>query len=172
MHQVYLALGSNVGDRANHLRWAVGQLAIYQTNLALVPSSIYESDAHLLDDAESQSAYLNAVIGLKTMLSPENLLHLANGLEKQRGRDRAVEARWASRPLDIDILAYGDVPTQSTTLHIPHPRLNDRKFVLAPWAEIAPGFMVPAPFNATVAVLLANCKDTGGLIKTSHNLLD
>lgn len=172
MHQVYLALGSNVGDRCSHMQWAVRQFAGHRAIFALVPSPIYESDAHVLKDAETQPAYLNAVMGLKTMLSPDSLLQLANGLEKLRGRNRAGEERWASRTLDIDILVLGDIARQSNNLQIPHPRLHERNFVLAPWADIAPGFVVPAPFKATVKALLANCADAGSLIKTSYNLLD
>lgn len=169
--QIYLGLGSNLGNRLENLQWAVQRCAGLGDDALIKRSAVYESAAHVLEDNETQPAYLNAVIGLQTTMPPLKLLAFINELEAERGRDRANEARWASRTLDIDILAYGDIAFKASSLQIPHRRLADRKFVLIPWADIAPDFEVPAPFSETVAELLATCKDEAAIHKTGYTLL-
>ncbi len=139
---------------------------------ALRASPVYESEAHVLGDGDEAPAYLNAVLSLETTCTPEALLKLINELEAERGRNREGEKRWASRTLDLDILAYGDLSISARHLQIPHRRLNQRKFVLLPWADLAPDFMVPAPFGATVENLKERCADTSELSKTTFQLLD
>ena len=131
---VYLGLGSNIGDRLAHLKWACKKLSEHEAIQLLKYSSVYESEAHVLEEGETQAAYLNAVVSIQTSLDPEKLLRWINNLERTRGRDRDNEARWASRTLDIDILAYGDQIVKSKQLQIPHRRLDQRKFVLMPWS--------------------------------------
>lgn len=169
---VFVGMGSNLGDRLEHLQWAVNSLASDADIYLLRTSPVYESEAHVLEGNEKTPAYLNAVLSLETTRSPETLLKLINRLEASRGRNREGEKRWASRTLDLDILAFGDVSMSSRHLQIPHRRLHQRKFVLVPWSDIAPGFLVPAPFNATVENLKERCTDTGNLVKTTFNLLD
>ncbi|MFK7849232.1 MAG: 2-amino-4-hydroxy-6-hydroxymethyldihydropteridine diphosphokinase [Rhodothermales bacterium] len=170
--QVFLGLGANLGEKLGHLQWAVQQLIELAGIDAMVCSPVYESEAHVLDGEEVQPTYLNAVIGFHTEMLPMHLLRMANLLEKRRGRDRQGEARWASRTLDIDILAYGEQVVESSVLTVPHRRIADRKFVLLPWHDIAPSFLLPAPFSKTVKELLATCGDESELTKTSYNLLD
>ena len=168
---VYLGLGSNIGDRIAHMQWACKKLLEHKQIDQLVCSSVYESEAHVLDEGDSQAAYLNAVVSVQTNLSPEKLLRWINDLERERGRDRENEARWASRILDIDILAYGGHQIQSRQLQIPHRRLDQRKFVLLPWNEIAPEFKVPKPFDTTVQELLTQCQDDTSIHVVNHHNL-
>ena len=172
IHDVFIGLGSNLGERFEHLQWATLQLAGHAHIQFLAASSVYTSEAHVLADGDTQPAYLNAVLHVKTDLTPQQLLGVANQLEAERGRDRKREAQWASRTLDIDILAYGDMTLQSSRLQIPHRRLGVRKFVLVPWADLAPTFIVPAPFGATVSDLLERCPDTTQLASTGLVLND
>ena len=170
--QVYIGLGANLGEKLSHLQWAVRQLIDHEGIEDLDYSPVYESEAHVLDKGEAQPAYLNAVVGFQTEILPMHLLRMANMLEKRRGRNRRKEARWASRTLDIDILVYGEEVVESSVLRIPHRRIAERRFVLVPWHDIAPGHFLPAPFNKTVQELLEQCPDKSELTKTSHNLLD
>ncbi len=170
--RVFMGLGSNLGDRLGHLRWAVDRLAADEHIFSVRASPVYESEAHVLEDEEDAPAYLNAVLSLETTFAPEALLKLIHLLEAERGRNREGEKRWASRALDLDILAYGEQSVSSRYLQIPHRRLDQRMFVLAPWADLAPGFRVPAPFDETVENLKESCTDTGALVKTTLNLLD
>ena len=135
-------------------------------------SSVYESEAHTLDGGDSQDAYLNAVAWLKGDLSPVEMLELCLALELERGRARQLGVRWEPRTLDLDILAFGNIQSSSKLLTIPHPNLSERRFVLDPWNEIAPDFVVPPPFGESVADLLAKCEDLAGLHKTAYQLLD
>ncbi len=170
--QVYLGLGANLGEKLEHLQWAVQQLLEMTGIEGVKCSPVYESEAHVLDEEDVEPAYLNAVIGFQTEILPMHILRMANLLEKRRGRDRQGEARWASRTLDIDILAYGEQVVESSVLKIPHRRIAERKFVLMPWHDIAPDFLLPAPFDKTVKALLNACDDQSNLTKTSYTLLD
>jgi 2-amino-4-hydroxy-6-hydroxymethyldihydropteridine diphosphokinase len=120
-------------------------------------SPVYETEAHTRGE-ETQPAFLNAVLGLTGPVTPEGLLQHAQTLEGDRGRERGGR-RWAPRPLDIDVLAVGQQTRVLDTLTVPHPRLAERRFVLRPWADIAPNFAVPPPFDASVQTLLARCPD-------------
>lgn len=134
-------------------------------------SPVYTSAAHTLGD-QAQPAYLNAVVQLASKLEPLQVLNVLHACERAAGRDREKEGRWGSRTLDLDILAYGTERVDMPGLTIPHRRLADRRFVLQPWSDLAPGFIVPAPFGKTVADLLAGCEDHAELAKTSLQLLD
>jgi len=88
-----------------------------------------------------QPDYLNAVVVVDTLLGPRPLLVHCRGLERAAGRER--RERWGPRPLDLDILLYGDAQLEGDDLTIPHPRMQDRRFVLEPLAEAWPGAMIP-----------------------------
>ena len=169
---IYIAIGSNVGDRLAHLKWAVMKLIKYPEIDVLRVSSVYESEAHTLDGDYNQDAYLNGVIELRSQLDPLDLLDVCLALETERGRVRQLGVRWEPRTLDLDILAIGGLTFFSDPLVLPHPRLAERRFVLEPWNEIAPGFDVPGPFGRKVADLLIDCADFAGLEKTAFQLLD
>jgi len=154
-----LALGSNVGDRRSHLRFAVEELGKRPEISVDRCSSIFISEAHVLDDTKAQDDYLNAVVIVETSLEPTELLTACLEIEKERGRTRSESVRWKSRTLDIDLLVFGRLRLDSVQLSIPHPRMADRRFVLEPLFEIAPDLKIPAPFEQTVQYLLDHCKD-------------
>lgn len=169
MAVTYLGLGSNLGDRRAQLFAAVKAFHKQPQVRVVQTSPIYESAAHTLDPSDEQPAFLNAVVHLRTSLSPDALLRRAQRLERNAGRPDDRE-RWAPRPLDVDLLTYGRRVRTSEVLTLPHPRLAERRFVLRPWADIAPNLWVPAPFEQTVQVLLHRCPDTAALRQTSWPL--
>jgi 2-amino-4-hydroxy-6-hydroxymethyldihydropteridine diphosphokinase len=132
--RAYLGLGSNLGDREAHLRAAVASL-----DEVVAVSGVYESDP--VGGPAGQGRYLNAVVELETARTPRALLGECHRLEQAAGRQRAV--RWGPRTLDVDVLLVGDLVVAEDDLVVPHPRLWDRRFVLAPLAELAPS-LVPA----------------------------
>lgn len=103
-----------------------------------------------------QADFLNTAALARTVLAPEEVLAVAKALERAAGRRRG--ARFGPRPLDIDLLLYGDLHIDAPELTLPHPRLRERRFMLAPLAEIAPAWPVP-PDGATVAELLGRLGD-------------
>jgi len=127
-----LGLGSNLGDRWSLLADAVAKLR--ELDSAALVSSVYET-APVGGPAE-QGPYLNCVVVLETDRSAVELLHLAHELEAGANRVRAV--RFGPRTLDVDVLLYGDEVSYDPTLRLPHPRMYERAFVLAPLAEVAP----------------------------------
>jgi 2-amino-4-hydroxy-6-hydroxymethyldihydropteridine diphosphokinase len=131
--RVYLALGSNVGDRLAHLQGAVDTLASAASVTVVAVSRVYETTPV---GGPPQDAFLNAVVAVDTDLEPAPLLALAHDLERDAARERGE--RWGPRTLDVDILLYENVQMHSTDLTIPHPRMWERGFVLAPLRDVAP----------------------------------
>lgn len=125
----YVALGSNLGDRRATLRSAILSLPGVRA-----VSGVYETDP--VGGPGEQGRYLNMVAELETRLDPYELLAVCRRTELAAGRERLV--RWGPRTLDVDVLLYGDVSIDSEELTIPHPRMWERRFVLAPLADIAP----------------------------------
>ena len=132
-HCAYLGLGANLGDRAANLREAVGRLDGSGSCVVMAVSSLYATSPVGIED---QPEFLNAVIRVDTTLSPGDLLDLCGSIENDMGRKRTI--RWGPRVIDIDILIYDNVACNNERLTIPHPRMMERAFVLAPLAEIAP----------------------------------
>ncbi len=155
-----LALGSNVGNRESHLRFAVEELGNQPEITVERCSSIYTCEAHVLDGTESRKDYLNAVVIVETSLEPAELLSVCLDIERRRGRIRPETVRWQPRTLDVDILVFGELTLRGAPLTIPHPRMAERRFVLEPLFEIAPDLEIPAPFDHTVQYLLDHCNDT------------
>jgi len=101
-----------------------------------------------------QPEYVNACVLIDTALPARLLLNAMLGIERELGRDRATEVRWGPRTIDLDLILYGDEIIDEDGLTVPHPRMHERSFVLAPLAEIAPDRVVPG-LNKTIAELLA-----------------
>jgi 2-amino-4-hydroxy-6-hydroxymethyldihydropteridine diphosphokinase len=135
----YLGLGSNVGDRAGHLRAAIEMLRERGVEVEAV-SSTYETEpvGEVLDQAD----FLNAAIRVRTELEPEELLDVCKEIEVERGR--ALDApRHSPRPLDIDLLLLGDLELTTARLTLPHREVTTRRFVLAPLLELDPDLALP-----------------------------
>jgi 2-amino-4-hydroxy-6-hydroxymethyldihydropteridine diphosphokinase len=130
--RAYLALGSNLGDRLAYLQYAVDALA----NQVVAISNVYETAPV---GGPEQGAYLNAVVAIDTDLAPQALLALAQRIESDAQRVRAE--RWGPRTLDVDVLLYDDIELDDPDLTIPHPRMWERGFVLAPLRDVAPGLV-------------------------------
>lgn len=154
---VYLGLGSNVGDRLAALQGALDALAASGVTVEAV-SPVYETEAHVRPGAAPQRDHLNAVARVTTPLAPEALLSVLHRIEREAGRDPDAEP-WSPRPLDLDVLLWGDRGFCSARLIVPHPRLHERRFVLAPLADLACDLAVPGT-GRTVADLLAETPDT------------
>lgn len=149
---IYLSLGSNLGDRAVNLRAAIAALAGAGVRAVKV-SSFYETEPV---DYLQQPWFLNCAVEAETALAPLDLLHALRGIEARLGSQK--EFAKGPRLLDMDILLYGDETIESPELQIPHPRMLQRNFVLAPLAEIAPTLMHPS-WPTNVAEFLAASAD-------------
>jgi 2-amino-4-hydroxy-6-hydroxymethyldihydropteridine diphosphokinase len=140
MTRAALALGANIGDPRVTLREALAGLAANPAVRVDGVSSLWRTAAV---GGPEQPDYLNAVVLVDTDLDGWALLALAHELEEVAGRVR--EVRWGPRTLDVDLLAVGDERREDPELTLPHPRAHERSFVLEPWAEVDPGFvLVPA----------------------------
>ena len=135
--QIYIALGSNLGDRAGNLARALQLLPARGVHIRQV-SDFLETRAYGVTD---QPDFLNAVARVETGLAPEQLLQVLLQVEKLMGRVR--KRHWGERNIDLDLLLYGDLVYQSKTLTLPHPDMLNREFVLAPLAQIAPNLVHP-----------------------------
>jgi len=131
--RAYLALGSNLGDRLANLQLALDELAQHAAVDVIAVSRVYETAPV---GGPEQGEYLNAVVALDTSLSPHELLHLAQAIE--RSAERVRDVRWGPRTLDVDVLLYGDRTIDDGDLTVPHPRMWERAFVLVPLRDVAP----------------------------------
>jgi 2-amino-4-hydroxy-6-hydroxymethyldihydropteridine diphosphokinase len=136
----YLGLGSNVGDRAGHLRAAIEMLGEERGVEVEAVSSGYETEP--VGEVLDQPDFLNAAIRIRTELEPEALLDLCKEIEAERGR--ALDApRHSPRPLDVDLLLLGDLELSTDRLTLPHPEVTSRRFVLAPLLELDSELTLP-----------------------------
>lgn len=147
MKGIYVALGSNLGDRAGNLARALQLLAARGVQVKQV-SNFLETRPYGVTD---QPDFLNAVIRVETRLAPEQLLHTLLEVEKLMGRIR--KRHWGERNIDLDLLLYDGLIYQSATLILPHPDMFNREFVLAPLAQLAPD-LVPPTSKKTIKELL------------------
>lgn len=137
MTTAYIGLGSNVGDRLEHLRRALEALEAKGIEVTAV-SSVYETDPV----GPPQPDYLNAAAEVSTDLSPADLVRTLKEAEAQAGRYQ--RERWGPREIDLDLLLYGDQTIDEEGVAVPHPELTHRAFVLVPLIEIAPRLELPS----------------------------
>lgn len=128
----FLGLGANLGDRLGQLQRAVDLLAATAGVRVLAASRVFETEP--VGGPPGQPDYLNAVLRVETTLPPRGLLDACLRVEAKMGRTR--EVRWGPRVVDVDLLTYGDQMIDEPGLRVPHPRMRDRAFVLAPLREL------------------------------------
>ncbi len=151
-----LALGANLGDRPATLQAAVDDLRATAGIEVVTVSPVVETDPV---GGPDQPEYLNAVVQVRTTLTPTALLAACHRIEQRHGRVR--EGRWTARTLDIDVITFGDLQQDGDTLQLPHPRAAGRAFVLVPWAAMDPDATLPGA--GRVADLARRAPDRGGL---------
>ena len=160
----YLGLGANLGERQNNIMKAIELLGRRVT--VERTSSLYETEPV---GYREQPKYLNAVCQIITLIEPEKLLKLAKEIESALGREPGSPN--SPRPIDIDILLYGSQVINTPELTIPHPRLEERAFVLVPLAELAPELVHPVS-RKTIKKLLGEVEGLEGVRKWNHEKED
>jgi 2-amino-4-hydroxy-6-hydroxymethyldihydropteridine diphosphokinase len=164
LKKAYISIGSNLGNRLQNLQNALFHLDAQVGKITSI-SKVYESESWGFEAAD----FFNACVSLETYLTPEEVLLKILSIEKMLGRERFLEEGYESRTIDIDIIYYGNEVVQTDRLTVPHPKLQDRKFVLMPLAEIAPQFYHPI-LKKDTRNLLQECRDKGHVRKTQHKL--
>jgi 2-amino-4-hydroxy-6-hydroxymethyldihydropteridine diphosphokinase len=149
----WVALGSNLGDRAAHLAAAIAALRAHPEIRVTALSAVYETDPV---GPPPQGPYLNAVVRLRTTLAPQALLACLLEIEAGEGRQRGE--RWSARSLDLDLLFYGALVIDEPGLRVPHPHLHERAFVLEPLCDVAPRLVHPV-LGETVEDLARRMRD-------------
>ena len=151
--EVGLSLGSNLGNRLEHLRAAVRAIMWADGLTVTALSPVYETEPVGVKPEHRDMPYLNAVVLLETHLPPDILSETIHGIEKDLGRVRTTD-RFAPRTIDIDILYAGHMISHAKDLTLPHPRWAQRRFVLQPLADLRPNVQIPGS-SLTVAEHLA-----------------
>ncbi len=147
-----LALGSNLGDRKQHLKDALSEIAKLPSTKLLATSSFLETVAITeVGEDQSRPSYLNAVAIVETELNAEKLHQLTSEIENSLGRVR--ETKWQDRTIDVDLITFGSEVVDSKNLVIPHPRAHQRLFVLKPWFELEPKAEIAG--HGKIAALIA-----------------
>jgi 2-amino-4-hydroxy-6-hydroxymethyldihydropteridine diphosphokinase len=152
-HQVYVGIGSNVGNKRENFFEAVTRLAKLPDTRVLKESSLYESEP--LGDAKEW--YVNGAVEIETKFKPDMLLKKFKNIERAMGRKK-IKKRWGARIIDLDILLFDAAVVKKKNLRIPHPEMPTRKFVLIPLSEIAPQVIHPE-LGLTISEMLIGVKD-------------
>jgi 2-amino-4-hydroxy-6-hydroxymethyldihydropteridine diphosphokinase len=155
IHRVYIGLGSNLGNRRAHYQKALELIAALPKTRIVKRSSLYESEPH----GDAKNWYVNGVIEIETEFLPDKLLQRLQAIEQAMGRKKTPQTKkWASRKIDLDILLFENQTIDTRTLKIPHPEIQNRRFVLVPLSELAPHVTHPR-LGVTIAKLMTTLKD-------------
>jgi 2-amino-4-hydroxy-6-hydroxymethyldihydropteridine diphosphokinase len=154
---VFIAFGSNRGDRQDFCDRAVALMGLLPQSTLTHVSSYYETEPVDMTHGHDATWFYNGVVRLKTQLQPEHLLAICRETERGLGRDPGLKN--VSRSMDLDVLFYGQRIIDTPPLTVPHPRLHERRFVLAPMAELAPDWIHPQ-YKQTMQALLDRLTDT------------
>lgn len=155
--EAVLALGTNLGDRESHLERALEIISQADGIDLEWTGPVLETEP--VGGPDDQGAFLNSVIGVRTVLAPFALLEVCHRAERDARRERLV--RWGPRTLDVDVIVYGEVVSEDPDLTLPHPRAHERAFVLGPWHAARPGAELDG--HGTVGALLERAADRDGL---------
>ena len=162
--QVFISLGSNLGDRLQYIQRAVETIKKIASTKIRAVSSVYETEPV---GKKNQPEFLNAAAELDTTVEARQLFRTLKGIEQSLGRTRAE--RWGPREIDLDLLYYDAEILADAELTVPHPEIHKRRFVLVPLAEIAGEFTDPAA-NKSITQILDRCTDTSIVKKTSFTI--
>jgi 2-amino-4-hydroxy-6-hydroxymethyldihydropteridine diphosphokinase len=154
-HRAFIGIGSNLGDRKANFLEAIDRIQKLPATRMVKQSSLYESEPH----GNAKTWFVNAVIEIEADSSADELLKRLKGIETAMGRKRVRGKRWGSRIIDLDILLFNSEIINKRTLKVPHPQLQNRRFVLLPLSELAPQLIHPK-LTLSVSELLAGLKDT------------
>ncbi len=157
LHRIFLGLGSNIGERQKYLDEAITQAGKLLGSIEAV-SSVYETEPW---GFESSDKFLNMVVQLRSELNPSGLLGRIMMIESNIGRVRGGK-NYTSRIIDIDILLFGNLIINEKALMVPHPKMAERRFVLVPLCEIAPGVVHPV-LRKRISTLLKECSDSSNV---------
>lgn len=160
-HRAFIGIGTNLGDRAANYREAIQRIALLPQTRIVRQSSIYETEPV----GELKGPFLNGAVEIETELAPEALMRRLLAIERLMGRKRARgerrpparSAKPQPRAIDLDLLFFDKEVIASGAVEVPHPRLHERRFVLAPMAELAPALIHPK-LNVSISELLAALK--------------
>lgn len=150
---VYLSIGSNIGDKKKNIELAIEKLTSIKEIKINKVSTIIETDPW---GYENQDSFLNAAIEIKTILSPKELMEVLLNIELEMKRERII--KWGPRIIDLDILIFDDIISEDEFIVIPHPRMEEREFVLKPLSEIAP-FIIHPILKKRIIKLLEELND-------------
>ena len=164
-YRVFIGLGSNVGERHQFLKRASDELKKMRGSGVVWYSPVYETDPYGKTD---QPNFLNAVGEIDATLLPPELMEELKSVEQRVGSSSTE--RWGPREIDLDILLYDGVVFQDDQVIVPHPDLEQRKFVLIPFREIAPDVVHPVS-GLTIEELASACPDQGRVRRTSYRIL-
>jgi 2-amino-4-hydroxy-6-hydroxymethyldihydropteridine diphosphokinase len=149
----YIGIGSNLDNPVVQVQDAIEELGAIPDSILIARSSLYSSKPM---GASGQPDYVNAVVAVDTVLSPQALLQMLQAIERRRGRERTDE-KWGPRVLDLDLLLYGGRKIKTADLTVPHPGLHERDFVLVPLGEIAGDISIPG--RGRLSTLISGCEN-------------
>lgn len=161
MVQVFIGIGSNLGDKREYIQKALGELKKMKDTVYRTCSSLYDTEPV---GVKIQPKFLNMVVEVHTTLDPHDILRALKNIEVSVGRKQ--HEHWGPREIDLDLLYYGDKIMNDEILHLPHPEIPRRRFVLVPMKEIAENFFDPLQ-RLTIGELLRYCSDTSTVRKLS-----